>query len=144
MGTTEWVAESRYSDRWPGFKGSIEFDLTLELFGERITRLARFNYVHTPEWEYFDLHNGALRQSHEASKYELLLLTVPAEDTEYEGDTAGDDPEVDGDDDKPEWVSGCGITEIGVLNRNVWEHLRMLIEERCKAEDAERRRAAGI
>jgi hypothetical protein len=49
-------ARRRYSDNNPASAGKIEFDLTIELFGKRVTRQARVDHDYTPRWEYFDLN----------------------------------------------------------------------------------------
>jgi hypothetical protein len=46
-------------DNGPAFTGVFEFDLTVEVFGQRVTRKAKAEYEFTPEWEYFDLHKQA-------------------------------------------------------------------------------------
>jgi hypothetical protein len=51
-----WWSISR---QFPAFKGRLEFELTFELFGKRVTRQARVDYSYTPDWEYWDLHKKA-------------------------------------------------------------------------------------
>jgi hypothetical protein len=44
----------RYTEANPAFRGTLEFDLTVELLGSRVTRKARAAYTFTPEWPYYD------------------------------------------------------------------------------------------
>ena len=39
-----------YSRTHPAFKGRLQFDLTFELLGKRVTRKARADYKYTPDW----------------------------------------------------------------------------------------------
>src|SRR5262245_38762860 len=49
----------RYDYNNPGFEGEYEFDLTVEMLGQRMTRRAKAKYAHTPHWAYFDLKMNA-------------------------------------------------------------------------------------
>jgi hypothetical protein len=48
-----------YCQKFPGFRGEIEFDWTVTFLGQSVTRKARVVYQHTPDWEYFDLLKNA-------------------------------------------------------------------------------------
>ena len=48
-----------YSSKYPGFRGELEFDWTVALLGQTVTRKARILYEHTPEWEYYDLRKNS-------------------------------------------------------------------------------------
>src|SRR5262245_53153826 len=67
----------KFSHENPGFEGTFEFDLTLELFGKRVVRKSRVEYTFTPEWEYFDLKKNALYVGWVNSCVGLSVLTVP-------------------------------------------------------------------
>ena len=43
------------------FQGNVEFDLVLEMLGERVARRARAVYHWTPEWEFWDPEKNAPR-----------------------------------------------------------------------------------
>lgn len=138
-----------FSHDYPGFTGEIEFDLEMTLLGERVLRRARFKFKHTPEWEYFDLKKEALFTGWEHWVTGLEIYTVP--DPEDGGEEAGDDDKdadkAQGDDDPddpspPAWTSIGDLSKDGALPRTVWDRFDELIDERCKAEDIERRRAA--
>ena len=43
-----------YSAAHPAFRGHIEFELEIRLFGQTIKRRARVLYEHTPDWAYYD------------------------------------------------------------------------------------------
>jgi hypothetical protein len=113
----------RWSHEHPAFKGEIEFDLAVEVFGKRVVRKAKAVYEFTPEWEYFDPIKRAPFTGSNHSSMHVEFLTVPEED---------------GDLGDPEWedVDILGIGE-------VWNVIEDAIEEKVKAEDAERRRVAA-
>jgi hypothetical protein len=111
-----------YSTRFPAFRGTLEFDLTVEVFGKRVTRKARADYTHTPDWEYFDLRKQAPYVGWPESGLGISIRTVP---------------DKDGFDGGPSWEK-IDILDIG----EIWDVLDEEIELRCKVEDAKRRRAA--
>jgi hypothetical protein len=113
----------RYSDDFPAFTGQIEFELTIEVFGKRVTRKARARYDYTPEWEYYDLHKRAVYEGWPGSGIRVEFLAAPEEDGEL-----GD----------PSWME-IDILAIG----EVWNAIEDAIDDKCKAEDAERRRVAA-
>jgi hypothetical protein len=119
-----WVERMVYSNRFPAFEGTLEFDLTIEAFGKRVTRKARAEYTYTPEWEYWDRQKQAPHLGAPGSGLCVSVRTVPDKDGH-----AGDGG--------PRWEK-IDILDIGEL----WDILDDAIEERCKAEDAKRRRAA--
>lgn len=134
----------------PGFTGEIEFDLEMTVLGERGLRRARFKFKHTPEWEYFDLKKQALFTGWEHWVTSLEIYTVA--DPEDEPESASDndenneveEAEVEDPDDPspPTWTSIGDLAKDGALPRAVWDRFDELIDERCQAEDTERRRAA--
>jgi len=117
----------KYAHRYPAFKGSYEFDLSMELFGERVARRVKAKYEHTPEWEYFDLHKKEPFVGWEITRWSLFVLTVPDEE----------------DDERPTWVKLNDLSEGGIIPGDVWEHLYDAIDDQCKAEDAKRRLGAA-
>jgi hypothetical protein len=110
-----------YSTRFPAFRGTLEFDLTFELLGKRVTRKARADYSYTPEWEYFDLRKEAPYVGWPGSGLCISVRIVP---------------DKDGTDGGSSWRK-IDVLEIWEL----WDVLDDEIEVRCKAEDAKRRRA---
>jgi hypothetical protein len=113
----------RWSHEHPGFKGRIAFDLAVELFGKRVVRKAQAVYEYTPGWAYYDLIKRAPFEGSQQSGMHVEFLTVPEED----GDVGG-----------PEWEQ-IDILAIG----EVWNVIEDAIEEKCRAEDAERCRVAA-
>jgi hypothetical protein len=148
------IEEHRYTDEFPAFAGSHEFDLAFELFGHRVERRARVNYKYTPDWEYFDLHQGKPRKGLESWQTSLEIFTCPEEDNVFdEPETDEEDADAEPEDDdepededdgeeRPAWI-GLHIVETGILNRKVWDSMEEAIDAKCRIEDAERRRAAG-
>jgi hypothetical protein len=117
------AAVRRWCDLNPGFQGEIEFELTVEVFGKRVTRKAKAVYEYTPEWPYYDLTKRAQFEGWQGSSMHVEFLTVLEEDGGL-----GD----------PEWER-IDILQIG----EVWNVIEDAIEDKCKAEDAERRRVAA-
>jgi hypothetical protein len=116
-------ARVAYSRQYPAFKGTLDFDLTIEVLGKRVTRKARAEYTHTPDWEYWDLHMQAPHLGWPQAILGISIRTIPDKD----GNPGC----------APSWEK-IDVLDIGEL----WEILDDAIEERCKAEDAKRRRAA--
>ena len=72
----------RYSDNHPAFVGEIEFDLTVEVFGKRITGKALAKYDFTPAWPYYDLNQRAVYEGWEGSGITIEFRTVPGKDNQ--------------------------------------------------------------
>jgi hypothetical protein len=146
--TVEQWREVHDADKNRPFVGKLEFEIVFDLFGERVTRRARVDYRYTPDWEYLDPKILELRKGWEgaAMGFELLTVPNPPEDDEpivIEDDH--DDEVVDDDDEDPSppaWVKFAIVGE-GILPRSVWDRIDDAIDEKCKAEDQERRRRHG-
>ncbi len=135
--TLEEFRVRQHVHNYPGFKGELEFDIEFDLLGFRVKRRARAQYEHTPEWEYFDLKKQALFTGFASSTYGLSLLTVPDErDLDVEVIETYDDQD---DPRPPAWVR-LDLVRTGMLPEVVWDKVFYLIDEKCKAEDQERRR----
>jgi len=119
-----------YSSKYPGFRGELEFDWTVALLGQSVTRKGRVLYQHTPDWEYFDLHKNAPYTGWDSSSYRIEMQAVPVEDWDGEGKP------IPG---TPYWVSLEDITQNDVLPNEVWEAVIDAIDAKCKVEDIERR-----
>jgi hypothetical protein len=124
------------SDNWrefernPAFKGQMEFDMSVEFLGHKVTRRARVKYEHTPKWEYFDLTKKALcDDGNNHYSYQLEILAVPQE---YHDDG----PVTEG---TPYWITLGDVTASDVLPNEMWDAVLDAIDEKCKTEDAERR-----
>lgn len=124
---------SRYSMRYPGFRGELEFDLTIAFLGNTVTRKAKVVYEHTPEWSYFDLNKRAEFTGWHGTCYHIEVAAVPEQDHEDGTTTLGD----------LYWVHLEDITQNDVLPHGTWDALMDAIDEKCRAEDAERRRVAA-
>jgi hypothetical protein len=121
-----------YSSKYPGFRGELEFDWTVALLGQTVTRKARILYEHTPEWEYYDLRKDSLYTGWESSSYQIKMQAEPE-------DQDGDGNPIPGN---PYWVCLEDITQNEVLPNAVWEAVIDAVDAKCKVEDAERRTAA--
>ena len=123
----------RWSEKNPAFCGTLDLDITITVLDKTSVRKARVEYEYTPEWEYFDLKKQSLYVGWAFSSMRLLMLTAPEDGVaERDGST----------DEKPEWVQMGDLSRI--LSLDAWEAMEDLIEERVTAEDAARRKAAGI
>jgi hypothetical protein len=121
-----------YSSKYPGFRGELEFDWTVALLGQTVTRKARILYEHTPEWEYYDLRKDALSTGWESSSYQIEMQAEP-EDQDGDGNPITL---------TPYWVVLGDITQNEVLPNAIWEAVIGAVDAKCKVEDAERRTAA--
>ena len=121
-----------YSQKFPGFRGEIEFDWTVAFLGQSVTRKARVVYQHTPDWEYFDLLKDAPYKGWDSSSYRVEMQAVPVEDWD------GDGNPIPG---TPYWVSLSDITDNDVLPQAFWEAVMDAVNAKCKVEDAKRRAA---
>jgi hypothetical protein len=114
----------------PAFAGEYEFDLTLEMFGQRITRRAKILYEHTPFWEFFDLkQNAPLVVAYPRTSLQIEILAIPQEFHEDGTVTEGE----------PHWVAPREMLEDGVLPEPGMLALLDAIDARCMAEDVARR-----
>jgi hypothetical protein len=114
------------------FKGELHFDLTFTLLGKSVTRKAKVVYEHTPEWPYYDLRKQAEFKGWGSTRYHIELAAVPEV---YESDGWKKAA--------PEWFQTEDMVHGGVLTEEIWEAVDDAIDEKCKAEDAERRGAGG-
>src|SRR5262245_44475075 len=131
---SEFDAQSRHYRDNPAFKGILEFDLTIGWMGKQITRRARVDYEHTPEGEFYDLQKKELVASIvDQCMYSLHLQAVPEEFHDDGTITEG----------KPHWVKMGDILRNDVVPHEMWDVVLDAIEEKSKAEDAERRRRAA-
>jgi hypothetical protein len=112
------------------FKGELHFDLTFTLLGKSVTRKAKVVYEHTPEWPYYDLRKQAEFKGWGSTRYHIELAAVPEV---YESDGWKKAA--------PEWFQTEDMVHGGVLTEEIWEAVDDAIDEKCKAEDAERRGA---
>ncbi len=124
---------SRYSFSYPGFRGEFEFDLTIAFLGTSTMRKAKVVYEHTPEWEYYDLRKKALYTGWSGSRYHIEVAAGSVRSHEDDTVTLG----------TPYWVRMEDITREDILPHEAWDALLDAVDEQCKLEDAERRRAAA-
>jgi hypothetical protein len=123
-----------HSYNFPGLDGALEFDLSIEVMGQRVTRRARAIYRHTPDWEYWDLNKKALFVGAESTAYSIELVAVPEEFHEDGSWTEG----------KPEWIATVDLIKGGVLPLEMRDKIIQGIDNQCREEDAKRRAAAGL
>lgn len=124
----------RYSRDQPGFKGKIEFELVFELFGQRVTRQARIDYSHTPEWEYYDLNKRELMVGWDSSSFGMEVLVEPSGDRHDVASTG----KLQRRKAKPEWVK-IDILGLGVLPNTLIDDIYARIDKLARQEDDERR-----
>ena len=74
---------------------------------------------------------------------DLQIYTVP--DEPEVGDPDAEDEDEDPDDPSPPvWTALHDLSKDGALPRAVWDRFDDMIDEKCKAEDLERRREHGL
>jgi hypothetical protein len=129
----ELVEAIRHANAWPGFSGSYEFRLSMVLLGKRVTRTARAEYSHTPEWEYYDVKLQKLMQAPYQSR---IALSVRVDDEQKRKTPIKGKKRL-----KAKWER-IDLSAFGVIGDEIWQLLRAKIDERCKMED-ERRRAVA-
>jgi hypothetical protein len=122
-----------YSHRHPGFQGELEFDLVIELVGTKVARKAKVVYTHTPEWEYFDERKQAPYTGWGGTNYHIEVLAVP-EARDEDSDVIAD---------RPYWMSVEDLNRDDIVPIDVWDSLLDLVDDKCRMEDAERRRVAA-
>ncbi len=132
LSDAEYREASQYSHRFPAFKGTYEFDLTIQMLGNRVTRKAKAEYMFTPEWEYYDLNKLAPHVGLESASYHVEVEAVPQEYHDDGTVTEG----------TRQWVKMKDLIEDGVLPHEVWDVLLNEIDQQCKVEDTKRRQAA--
>jgi hypothetical protein len=102
--------------------------------GRSVTRRARVDYEHTPEGEFYDLQKKALCVSGvDQCSYTFHIHAVPEE-------FHGDGTVTEG---RRHWVKMEDIIRDDVVTHEMWDAVFDAIEEKSKAEDAERRRQAA-
>ena len=104
------------------------------MLGKRVTRKAKVVYAHTPEWEYYDLRKRAPYVGWDSSSYHLEVLAIPEEFHDDGTVTEG----------TPHWERLGDIIADDVLPHEMWDAVIDAVDEQCKAEDMQRRRAAGL
>jgi hypothetical protein len=107
--------------------------------GQRFTRPARIVYAFTPgDWRYFDPETGKTRKGTETAFYHVDLRLVPKE---WHDDGTGEGVVKEG---KPYWFTFGDFVRNDMLPNDVLDAILNAIEDKCRAEDAERRKAAGL
>ena len=122
-----------YSHRNPSFEGELEFDFVIELLGRKVTRKAKIVYTHTPEWECWDRLKQAPYTGWASSSWLIELHAVPQEQDE-EGNFV---------DLEPYWMRLEELTRDDIIPTEIWDVLLDAVDDKCRAEDAERRRIAA-
>lgn len=112
----------KYMQEHPGFTGSLESDVSIEVLGTVFKTRLRADYVHTPDDEYYDLHSRCLRQGWLSTSVALYIKRLPEPDDEG---------------DEPEWIKLEDLTN--ALPESIWTTVFDKVEDECKAEDARRR-----
>ena len=95
--------------------------------------MAKVIYEHTPKWPYYDLRKQAEFTGWEGTQYHIELQAVPEEHHDDGTVTFG----------TPPWIDMTDLTEDDVLPHEARDAVIDAVDEKCNAEDAERRRAAA-
>lgn len=138
-----------HSFQHPAFTGTVELDLEFVMLGERVTRRIRLEYDYTPDWEYYDLTLAKPFVGWGPSwGIGISLYAQPEDEEEAEQRIENENEESrldDGEDpEPPAWVPFSDLIRLGVLPYRVQDKFDELIDQKCRAEDIERRKAAGL
>ena len=128
----DWSDPDNYA-----FQGELLFDLVLEFLGQRYTKKCKVVYAYTPgDWSFFDLKTTSIQEGFDSCIYHVEVQAVPELDQQNEDGTwkLG----------APYWVRFEDFTRDDVLTHGMQDDLLNAVEEKCRLEDAERRRAAGL
>jgi hypothetical protein len=123
-----------YADAHPAFEGDIEFDLEVTILGKRFTRRAKIVYAFTPDWAWFDPATGKKGPGTESARYHLEVAAVREEHHDDGTVTYG----------APRWVRCMDILQDDVPTHAILAWIINRIDLKCRAEDRERRKAAGL
>jgi hypothetical protein len=129
------LARLRHSEQFPAFNGIIEFDLTIGPMNFEVKRRARLVWESTPEWQYFDLHKMSVTKGWPGQGYHMEILALP--------DGSGWEPDADGKYirvDQPYWTR-VNLFDDGILPQEFYDAISDQIDEDCRRQDGERRRA---
>lgn len=130
------IERHRYSEEHPGFAGQFEFEIEIGLLGKRAKRRARVNFTQTPDGEYFDLHENRVRVGWGMGSFGLEVLALPELDEDQAPGKRRSRKRTQ------KWVSVN--LELGEINDEISNAIWDEIWKRCKAEDAQRRKSAGL
>ena len=118
------------------FKGELEFDLAMEFLGRRDVKKCRIVYAFTPgEWPFYDLKTKSVRKEIEAAMYHVEVQAVPELRPKADGTWKLG---------KPYWLHFEDFCRDDILTHDMQDDIMNAVEARCEAEDAERRKAAGL
>ncbi len=121
------------------FRGELGFPLTFELLGERFTKMAKIVYAYTPgDWRWFNPTTRTTRKGVESAVYHIDLRLVPEE---WHDDGADHGAVKDGE---LYWFTFGDFIRDDMLPNDVLSAIINAVDEKCRAEDDERRGAAGL
>lgn len=119
----------------PPFTGTIDFDLTIRAFGERVLRKARVMYTYTPQWPYFHSPSQTERTSNPRLDLGLTLLAIPRSDrNRIELPITNN----------PYWVPVGQLLTVGVLRKRIYDELRARVDAEAMETDRRNRMSAGL
>lgn len=122
------------------FKGFIEFDIKTSILGCETVRKARMEFVHTPDWAYFDTAKGREVIGWEGSTLTLKVLaehdTVVTHHEQVNGKTIVRRV-------RSEWFGANDMTEVGIWSGETWDAIDALIDKDCRRQDRANRLEAN-
>jgi len=124
-----------YCRKFPAFTGTYEFNIMIEMLGEKVTRKMRADYKHTPEWEHWNLDKKGHFVGWPMTSWSLSAWIEPEKNAIY----ADDEPLSKG----PTWIDLEGDDLYALETQDMSEKLCEAIDDQCKAEDAKRRLKAA-
>jgi hypothetical protein len=125
----------------PAFKGSIPFELALDILDKRVVRQARLSYEFTPDdWDYYDLRKREVVAGWGSSTMWIEVLCAPETDAYSSGGRGS----LRRRKAKSEWHLLDLMTPEGFVPEGVFDEFDLLVEADAKRQDIERRRQAGL
>jgi len=113
----------------PAFTGTVDFEIKFEVLGHTVTRKARLDYEHIPEWPYYDIETGEEVVSTFTSTMGLQILAVPDPSQDFEV------PE----DAEPSWIKCADLLEDDVFSEEITVALWDAIDLDAKRQDEKNR-----
>lgn len=128
-----------FSEKNPGFAGTIEFDLSIEMLERKFVRPARVTWEYTPAWEYYDLKLGRVFEGWPCSTRKLEILATDRAAIKPRSKEKGRRARK-----KQSWVDARVLLGDEVMPAAVDDAIEDLIDQAARSEDDRRRATHSI
>lgn len=118
------------------FSGMIEFDFTMSVLGNTVTRKSRIHYTRTPDWAYFDLlTNQDVLSYGEGTSYRLEIQSIVEGVVHYSDEEAVERGRTIRRKGRPDWEQCDDLTMWGIWTDEMWGAIDELIDKDCRRID---------